>query len=93
MMIQVTATNPDSGETSGQVELVDVSLGEVCILSIINSMYLRNCIFNLCICICTIYSSTQVWVCSGQSNMGFTVRQARDADMEIEKAVTYENIR
>ena len=40
-----------------------------------------------------IYLSTQVWVCSGQSNMGFTVRQARDADMEIEKAVTYENIR
>jgi len=60
--LQVTATDPDSGETSGQVELVDVSLGEV-------------------------------WVCSGQSNMGFTVRQARDADMEIEKAVTYENIR
>ena len=59
--------------------------------------YYENCIMHLqsmhLYISIHIYLSTQVWVCSGQSNMGFTVRQARDADMEIEKAVTYENIR
>ena len=35
----------------------------------------------------------EVWFCSGQSNMEFTVRGVRDAAAEIEAATLYENIR
>ena len=35
----------------------------------------------------------EVWFCSGQSNMEWTVRGVRDAAAEIEAATLYENIR
>ena len=34
-----------------------------------------------------------VWICSGQSNMEWRIKDIRDSSAEVEKAVGYENIR